>query len=60
LIELLGIKLGFAGNLLGRDEMIVTESAEGTLLADVNLHFALLRINRIGRGVLRTEAEWGE
>jgi hypothetical protein len=40
--------------------MIVTESAEGALLAHVDLHFALLRINRIGRGVLRSEAEGGE
>jgi hypothetical protein len=40
--------------------MIVTESAEGALLTDVNLYFALLRIDRIGRRVLRAEAERGE
>lgn len=44
-VDLLRIKLHFTGDLLGGDEVIVAEGLEGALLADVNLHFALLGID---------------
>jgi hypothetical protein len=50
-VDLLRIELHLAGNVLGGDQVIVAEGFEGAFFADVNLQFALLGINRVGRAL---------
>jgi hypothetical protein len=58
LLDLLRIKLHSTGHLPGGDEMIVTEGFEGTLLPDVKLHFAFLKIYGVGRAALGKGTKW--